>query len=229
MRRFFLKLRRRRNLDRELEAELAFHREMAQAAGNTIPLGNTLLIKETSGDPWRFTFIESLWRDVVYGIRGLLRNPTLVVIAVISLALGIGSSTAVFSIVNAVLLKPVPVPDPDRFVMLFTTSFSPLGVSVLRPGSSAVFDYWRIQSNVLQSQRDELHGGDFQRDDSERLQRGAVVNHADVGGFLPLLGHADPDGTRFYAGGRRPRRSACDRDQRRCLAPAFRERSPDPE
>ncbi len=102
VRRFFLKVSRRRTLERELEAELAFHREMAAANGNPIPLGNITLIKETSGDPWRFTLLETFWRDVVYAARGLSRSPSLLAIAVLSLAIGIGSTTAIFSIVNAV-------------------------------------------------------------------------------------------------------------------------------
>ena len=103
MRRFFLKLRRRRTLERELESELAFHREMAEAGRNSIPLGNTSRIKEASGDPWRFTLLETSWRDLGYGVRGLRRSPTLALIAILSLALGIGSTTAIFSIVNTVL------------------------------------------------------------------------------------------------------------------------------
>jgi len=138
MRRFLLKLSRRRTLERELEAELAFHREMAEAGGNSIPLGNALRIKEASGDPWRFTLLESLWRDVVYGVRGLCRSPMLVLIAVLAVALGIGSTTAVFSLVNAVLLKPVPVPDPDSLVEL-------------QPAATpSKFAAWREQTGVLQ-------------------------------------------------------------------------------
>ena len=138
MRRLFLKLSRRRTLDRELEAELAFHREMAQAGGSSIPLGSTLQIKEASGDPWRFTLLESLWRDVVYGVRGLSRSPVLVLIAVLAAALGMGSTTAVFSLVNAVLLKPVPVPDPDSLVALNPA------------GTPEKFAFWREQISALQ-------------------------------------------------------------------------------
>ncbi len=138
MRRFLRKLSRRRTLDRELEDELAFHREMAGAAGNSIPLGNVLRIKEVSGDPWRFTFVESLWRDAVYGVRGLSRAPMLVLIAVLAVALGIGSTTAVFSLVNAVLLKPVPVPDADSLVEL-----SPAA-------TPKTFAFWRDEVDVLQ-------------------------------------------------------------------------------
>jgi putative ABC transport system permease protein len=138
MQRFFRKLSRRRTLERELEDELAFHREMAEAGGNSTPLGNLLRIKEASGDPWRFTLLESLWRDAVYGVRGLSRTPMLALIAVLAVALGVGSTTAVFSLVNAVLLKPVPVPDPDSLVEL-------------QPAATpSKFAAWREQSGVLQ-------------------------------------------------------------------------------
>src|SRR5581483_7670409 len=84
----FLRLRRRRTLQRDLEAELAFHREMAQANSNPIPLGNTTSIKEQALGLWRFTVIENLWRDVLYGVRSLRRSPALVITALASLALG---------------------------------------------------------------------------------------------------------------------------------------------
>lgn len=98
MRRFFLKLSRRRRLERDLEAELAFHRELAEQGGNAIPLGNASAIKEQAFDLWRFNFLENLWRDVIYGARSLRRSPALVVSALVSLALGIGVNTAMFSV-----------------------------------------------------------------------------------------------------------------------------------
>ncbi len=116
MRRFFLKLSRRRRLDRELEAELAFHREMAEASGNPIPLGNTSRIKEASSDLWHFTSLENLWRDFVYGARGLRRNPALVITAVLSLALGIGANTAIFSLAVQFLFSRPSVTDPKSVV-----------------------------------------------------------------------------------------------------------------
>jgi putative ABC transport system permease protein len=151
VRRFFLKLPRRRNLERELDEELAFHREMAEASGNSIPLGSISRIKETSGDPWRFTLLETFWRDVAYGSRGLCRSPALMFLAVISLALGIGSNIAVFSVVNAVLLKVVPFPGPDRFVVLVNTSVARNGEPAASAAASpAKFAHWQAQSSVLQ-------------------------------------------------------------------------------
>jgi putative ABC transport system permease protein len=98
MRRLWLKLFRRRRLHEDMESELAFHRAMSIDNKNPIPLGNTHAIKEQSIDLWRFNFIENLWRDLLYAARGLRRNPALVVTALISLGLGIGVNTAMFSL-----------------------------------------------------------------------------------------------------------------------------------
>src|ERR1017187_7192717 len=66
--------------------------------------------------------VEALWRDVRYGVRGLLRSPGFAAAAILTLALGIGLNSTIFSIVNAVLLRPLPVTRPDRLVSLFTSS-----------------------------------------------------------------------------------------------------------
>jgi predicted permease len=98
MRRLFRKLLHRGTMHQEMEAELAFHREMAAGHGNSIPLGNTAVIAEHGYDLWRFTFLENLWRDLVYAARGLRRSPLLVLTALVSLGLGIGVNAAMFSL-----------------------------------------------------------------------------------------------------------------------------------
>jgi putative ABC transport system permease protein len=130
MRKLFLKLLRRKSLERDLEAELAFHREMAAAGGNPVPFGNAANIKEQSRDFWRFTFFENLWRDLVYGVRGLRRNPTLVATAVLSLALGIGANAVIFSLAVEFLLSQPSVTDASSVVSirLGGNSASPLPV-----------------------------------------------------------------------------------------------------
>jgi predicted permease len=114
MRRFFLKLYRRRNLENDLETELSFHREMSRQSQNDIPLGNTAVIKENALDLWRFSVIENLWRDVIYAVRGLRRSPALLICALLSLGLGIGANTAIFQLLDALRLRLLPVQKPDE-------------------------------------------------------------------------------------------------------------------
>jgi len=111
MRRLILKLFRRRRLARDLEAEMAFHREMAAAGGNPIPFGNTGYLKEQALDLWRFNFVENLWRDLVYASRELRRSPGFALTALLSLSLGIGINAAMFSLAVEFLLSEPSVRD----------------------------------------------------------------------------------------------------------------------
>ena len=116
MRRLLLKLFRRRRLQDELEAEIAFHREMAAAAGNPIPFGNPGYIKEQAFDLWRFNRVENLWRDLVLAVRSLSHSQGYVLSALLSLGLGIGVNTAIFSIAVEFLLSEPSVRDAGSLV-----------------------------------------------------------------------------------------------------------------
>src|SRR6266478_6236819 len=113
MRGLWLKLWRRRRMQQDLDAELAFHREMASDSGNPLPVGP---IREEAYDQWRFVFVENLWRDVVYAARGLRRNPALVATALLSLALGIGVNTTMFSLGVEFLFSEPSVKDASSIV-----------------------------------------------------------------------------------------------------------------
>ena len=90
--------------------------------------------------------MSRLLSDLRYAARTLRRNPDFAVMAIAVLALGIGASTAIFSVVNKVLLEPLPYPDPDRLVQLMTTS--PTGdQSVV---SIPKFINWRDNTSVFQ-------------------------------------------------------------------------------
>src|SRR5580692_3650699 len=90
--------------------------------------------------------MDAFLKDVKHSIRMFLKNPSFTLTAIAALTLGIGANTAIFSIVNTVLLKPVPFPDPDRLVMMMSTS--PQGS--FSAASPAKFQHWREQTTVLQ-------------------------------------------------------------------------------
>jgi predicted permease len=132
-----LKLLRRRRLQQDLDAELAFHREMASAAGNPIPFGNAGVIREQAFDLWRFNPIENLWRDLVFAIRTLRKSPGFVLAVLVSLGLGIGVNTAIFSLAVEFLLSQPSVRDAKSVVYLRqdgNSHMQPATIDLLRRG-----------------------------------------------------------------------------------------------
>ena len=117
MRRIVFKLLNRRRFEKDLETELAFHREMASAQSDRVPFGNSVVIQEQIRDLRRFNWIENLWRDFRYAARSLGRSPGFVASALLSLGLGIGVNTTMFSLAVELLLSQPSVTVANRSPM----------------------------------------------------------------------------------------------------------------
>jgi predicted permease len=80
--------------------------------------GNVTRIREDTREVWSFVWLEQLWQDVHFGLRQLRRSPGFTTVVLLTLALGIGANTAIFTFINAVMLKRLPVKDPEQLVVL---------------------------------------------------------------------------------------------------------------
>ncbi len=105
----------RARFERELDEELRHHLELS---GSPRRLGNIALIKEDSRAMWTFAFWEQLAQDARYGLRAMASNKLFTAMAVLSLALGIGANTAIFSFMDDILLRSLPVRKPSELALL---------------------------------------------------------------------------------------------------------------
>jgi len=121
---------RGRRFKAELDVELRLHLELrlqknieagmapdAARRAAKLQFGNTLLLEEQSHSAWGWEWLEQFLQDAAYGIRAMLRSPGITFVALLSLALGIGANTAIFSLIDALLLRSLPVKDPQELVM----------------------------------------------------------------------------------------------------------------
>src|SRR5438128_2605315 len=135
--------------------------------------------------------MDSLLRDLRFSVRSLLKRPALTIIAIVTLAIGIGANSAIFSVVNALLLKPLPFPDPDRIVALWDKVPS-RGVERNEVTVANYLD-WRAQNRTFEQLgiyrwwSTNLTGADS----PERVQGFQVTpNFLDIVGVKPLLGRS---------------------------------------
>src|SRR5271157_118833 len=110
--------------------------------------GNVTLLEERSREVWRWPSVEDFFMDVRYGLRVLRRNPGFAATAILTLALGIGATTAIFSVVDTVMFKPLPFPTADRLVRVRSV--------IAATGHGAVASYpdyldWRARNHVFES------------------------------------------------------------------------------
>ena len=127
-----LMLFRRGSEKQRLSNELQFHLEqqIAENLGRGMTpeearfaalrmFGNPTLLQEETRSTWSWNWLEGVWRDVRYGIRSLRHAPSFSLTAILVMALGIGATTSLFTIVRSVLLRPLPFRDPDKLVMVY--------------------------------------------------------------------------------------------------------------
>jgi predicted permease len=143
--------------------------------------------------------METLLKDIRYGVRGLWKRPGFTVVAVVTLALGIGANTAIFSVVNAVLLRPLQFRDPDRLVMIWEdATFA--GFPRNTPAPANYFD-WKNQTNSFEDMA-ATHEETFNLTGDGDPER--VAAYSVSANFFPLLGVPPALGRTFVADEDRP-------------------------
>src|SRR5215475_3527867 len=149
---------RRGKVEREMERELRFHLEMETAENMRRGMseddarraalrsfGGVERVKEEYLDLSRFRWIDGFWQDVRFSARLLLKQPGFLAVAVLTLALGIGANTVIFTVVNGVLIRSLPYRDPSQLVWIEGP-----GVEWMNPHSEECAWGWRNQANIFE-------------------------------------------------------------------------------
>lgn len=187
------------DLERELRADLEMEEEEQRERGLSPEeagyaarraFGNPTVIREQTREAWGWVRLERWMQDFRFALRQLARSPGFTASAVLILALGIGATTAMFSLVNAALLQPLPFPQPDRLMWLSPQDHSLPGVV---PESLSYPDYfdWRSKNHTFAGIATYWGGGvTLQwKGESQRLDTQAVSsNFFDVLGVVPMMG-----------------------------------------
>ena len=193
---------RRERLDQDLDEEMRSHLEMRAAdnlAAGMSPevarveakrrFGNTTLLKEDARNADIIGWLDAAARDFRYALRMLRRSPGFTAVAVLTLALGIGANTAIFSVVNSVLIRPLPYHDPAGLVMVWeTNSLHPNPHNTVSPPN---FLDWQSRNTVFSGmayifdERDSLTGNG---EPEEVVVQDVSANFFSVLGVTPILG-----------------------------------------
>ena len=190
---------RKRAMRERLDRELALHRELlmedlaAQASGSSPgrEMGSASFrdaYDDQVGVPW----LDHLWGDLRYAVRSMRRSPAFSLIVILTFALGIGANTAIFSVVHAVLLEPLPYPGSERLVWLGEAVGKAEGISVTWPN----FESWRRDNRSFEVMAAFQYGGLTLTGKGEaRSIRGlsATSEYFALLGMQPLLGRLFTD------------------------------------
>ena len=205
----------RSQLGRDLEEEMRLHLDLrrqqqidsglAPAAARHaayVKFGNTTRIKEKSLMTWGSEAVESFISDAVYGARALLRSPGITIVALLSLALGIGANTAIFSLLNAVLLRSLPVKDPAQLVLLGEGNASGIGDGFVNTDlfsypfyrqlreKNAVFSDVAAVFSMASDMHGTLLGASGQTDGQDEIIHAQLVSgtYFELLGIQPMMG-----------------------------------------
>jgi putative ABC transport system permease protein len=196
-------------LDEEIQAHLAIEAKQRVDAGETRAqaersarreFGNVAIVKEVTRGMWGFGLLDALARDLKYAAKAMRRTPGFALVAILILALGIGANTVIFSMVDAALLRPLPFPDSDSLVRVWSTrngtpegAPSPLDMRDFAAATRyfeglVVYDHWRKNvSGILGS------------NGAEEMVVGLVPGkYFNLLGIRPILGRVFSDGESVY-------------------------------
>ncbi len=173
----------------EWEAELRY-RETLLAEWDKLDWQNKLdLLRRSLGAFWDALWLQpqrwedEMFQDLRYGVRMLFKHPGFTLVAVLTLSLGIGANTAVFSVVNAVLLRPLPYQNPDRMVVIWG-NFLKLNIEQMRAKAAEYVDY-RNQTQSFETMA-AYHTADFNFTSGQQPER--IVGANVTANLFPMLG-----------------------------------------
>ena len=193
------RLWRRKQMEEQLEKELSFHLDQhasdLMARGHApdearrlarLALGGPEQVKEACRDAQGTRWLEDLWQDFRYALRTLRQRPGFAAVALLTLALGIGATTVMFTVINGVLLKPLHYPEPDRLV---TLNEQTKGITDYRWGDLWAYSYpnyldCKRQSNSLDMAAWRYNGGTVSAPGEAEHVDGAEVSSE----LFPVLG-----------------------------------------
>jgi len=191
---------RRRSEAARLRQELEFHLEQ-QVAENVARgmsteeahfaamrrFGNPTLLNEETRITWSWSILERIWRDLGYGLRTLRRAPGFTLLAIAVMALGIGATTSLFTIVRSVLLKPLPFQDPDKLVMVYEHFINSSDTNGYNTVAAGDFYAWRDQMHSFQDMAAWRFYGSILAGENSELPE-VVADAAGSWNLFPLLG-----------------------------------------
>jgi putative ABC transport system permease protein len=169
----------RRRVEQDLEREMALHRAQMSEPQR---FGKAIRLREQSADVWGWTWIDALRADLRYAARLLYRAPAFAAAAIATLALGIGASTAIFSVAYGVSLRPLPYHDPDRLVRIYEANRAEGRLT--QNVSEATFPDWRAGASSFEAMA--LYSDENSRPLANSTQRVTMMGVSPV--FFQLLG-----------------------------------------